>query len=121
MIKEKEASGVLTERAAELPLVWADAGRAHEAAHQLLSQQARDLAQRLQTRLVWEQPPHNCLVLRLDAYGLALGLSDMASQHMLRPDFSQLLQHCPVRFLHEQFPGFVDSACQADRVAFVIH
>ena len=30
-------------------------------------------------------------------------------------------QHCPVRFLHEQFPGFVDSACQADRVAFVIH
>ena len=91
MIKEKEASGVLTERAAELPLVWADAGRAHEAAHQLLSQQARDLAQRLQTRLVWEQPPHNCLVLRLDAYGLALGLSDMASQHMLRPDFSQLL------------------------------
>ena len=31
------------------------------------------------------------------------------------------IQHCPVRFLHEQFPGFVDSACQADRVAFVIH
>ena len=32
-----------------------------------------------------------------------------------------MTQHCPVRFLHEQFPGFVDSACQADRVAFVIH
>ena len=34
---------------------------------------------------------------------------------------ARLNQHCPVRFLHEQFPGFVDSACQADRVAFVIH
>ncbi len=35
--------------------------------------------------------------------------------------FYSVTQHCPVRFLHEQFPGFVDSACQADRVAFVIH
>ena len=36
-------------------------------------------------------------------------------------EFVTVIQHCPVRFLHEQFPGFVDSACQADRVAFVIH
>ena len=25
------------------------------------------------------------------------------------------------KLIRQQFPGFVDSACQADRVAFVIH
>ncbi len=91
MIKGENPERPFTGAAANVPLVWADTGIELEQAH--------ELAHRLQTRLVWEQPAQKCLVLRLDTNGLALGLSDMASEHMLRPDFSRVLFRAQVQRL----------------------
>lgn len=83
MTKGEEQKGPFTDAAAGPPLLWADTAVAQDV--------AQSLAQRLQTGLVWEQPQSERLVLHLDADGLALGLSGMAREHMLRPDFSRLL------------------------------
>ncbi len=91
MSKGESNYSALGAEAAEPPLVWADAGGLPEAARQALRQEAQHLAQRLHTRLIWEQPAQKGLALRLDGQGLALGLSGMASAHLLRPDFTRLL------------------------------
>lgn len=99
MTKEADEKSAPAGAAAEPPLLWADA---NHCADELLQRQAQELAQRLQTRLIWEQPAHSCLVLRLDVKGLALGLSDMAGEHMLRPDFSRLLPRLQAQRLRDE-------------------
>lgn len=83
MIKDSGISSHCAKQQTAPPvLLWADA--------EVPQMQAEALAERLRVPLIREKPANQALVLFLDADGLALGLSDMPSRHMLRADLSRI-------------------------------